>query len=99
MLDRIQANGRHLLSLINDILDMSKIEAGKLDLEDVAFDPAELARWCEGRLPYFAIPRYIDVVDDLPRTENGKVQKFKLREQGVGPNTWVLKKSGYQVQR
>ena len=40
------------------------------------------------RLPYFAIPRYVEVVADLPRTENGKVQKFKLRERGVTPATW-----------
>jgi crotonobetaine/carnitine-CoA ligase len=54
----------------------------------VSIDPVELARYCEARLPYFAIPRYVDVVDDLPRTENGKVQKYKLREQGITPNTW-----------
>ena len=48
-----------------------------------ALDPAELARYCASRLPRFAIPRYIDVVADLPRTENGKVQKFRLRERGV----------------
>ncbi len=40
------------------------------------------------RLPYFAIPRYVDVVADLPRTENGKVQKYKLRERGVTPSAW-----------
>jgi crotonobetaine/carnitine-CoA ligase len=51
-------------------------------------DPAELVRFCESRLPYFAVPRYVDVLPDLPRTENGKVQKFKLRERGVGPQTW-----------
>jgi carnitine-CoA ligase len=50
--------------------------------------PADLAGYCEGRLPYFAIPRYIDLVDDLPRTENGKVQKFRLRERGLTPSTW-----------
>ncbi|MDP1653196.1 MAG: response regulator [Rhodocyclaceae bacterium] len=39
-LDKIDAAGRHLLSIINDILDFSKIEAGKLDLEitDFALD-------------------------------------------------------------
>jgi carnitine-CoA ligase len=51
-------------------------------------DPAALARFCESRLPYFAIPRYIDVVTDLPRTENGKVQKYKLRERGVTASSW-----------
>ena len=51
-------------------------------------DPAELARFCETRLPYFAIPRYIELMDELPRTENGKVQKYKLRERGVTAATW-----------
>ena len=51
-------------------------------------DPAELARFCATRLPYFAIPRFVDVVADLPRTENGKVQKYKLRERGVTPTAW-----------
>jgi crotonobetaine/carnitine-CoA ligase len=51
-------------------------------------DPAALAEFCESRLPYFAIPRYIDMVTDLPRTENGKVQKYKLRERGVTASSW-----------
>src|SRR3989442_1731772 len=51
-------------------------------------DPEVLAKYCESRLPYFAIPRYVDVVADLPRTENGKVQKYKLRERGVTASTW-----------
>ena len=44
--------------------------------------------FCESRLPRFAIPRYIDVVAELPRTENGKVQKFKLSERGVTATAW-----------
>lgn len=50
--------------------------------------PEVLAAWCEARLPYFAVPRYIEAVDELPRTENGKVQKYKLRERGVTAATW-----------
>ncbi|MGC1304656.1 MAG: ATP-binding protein [Caulobacteraceae bacterium] len=41
-LDVIQASSADLLHVINDILDVSKIEAGKLELEIVAFDPVEV---------------------------------------------------------
>ena len=42
MAAQIRDSGQHLLTILNDILDMSKIEAGKLSLEVVAFDPAAL---------------------------------------------------------
>ena len=51
-------------------------------------EPSELVAFCASRLPYFAVPRYLDVVADLPRTENGKVQKYRLRERGVTSATW-----------
>jgi len=43
MIGTIRRSGEALLLILNDILDMSKIEAGKLELEEVAFDPAEIA--------------------------------------------------------
>ncbi|CAE6795528.1 ATP-dependent acyl-CoA ligase [Paraburkholderia haematera] len=61
--------------------------------------PLELIRYCEPRLPYFAVPRYLDFAQELPKTENGKIQKFKLREQGVTRATWDLDASGYRLKR
>ena len=42
-LNTIHSSGNHLIELINDILDLSKVEAGKLDLEEQAFSLPELA--------------------------------------------------------
>jgi crotonobetaine/carnitine-CoA ligase len=51
-------------------------------------DPVELVRFCEPRLPYFAIPRYVEVLPELPLTASGKVEKYRLRERGVSEATW-----------
>jgi crotonobetaine/carnitine-CoA ligase len=53
-----------------------------------SLSPAALAEYCVGRMPSFAIPRFIEFVTALPMTENGKVQKFRLRERGVTAASW-----------
>ena len=50
--------------------------------------PAVLAEYFKGRMPTFAIPRFIEFRTALPMTENGKVQKFRLCERGVTAATW-----------
>ncbi|WP_321927431.1 ATP-dependent acyl-CoA ligase [Paraburkholderia guartelaensis] len=67
--------------------------------DGATLEPLELIRYCEPRLPYFAVPRYLEFARDLPKTENGKIQKFRLRETGVTATTWDLDASGYRLRR
>lgn len=50
MVERIYDNSRGLLTLINDILDIAKIESGRLDLVSKPFNPAEAARQWQERV-------------------------------------------------
>jgi carnitine-CoA ligase len=67
--------------------------------EGAELDPVELMAHCEPRLAYFAIPRFVEIVPELPLTENGKVQKYVLRERGVTGSTWDRDAAGYVVRR
>jgi len=51
-------------------------------------EPAELFDFFKNNLPYFAIPRYVDFLDALPRNGVGRVLKHKLREAGNTTQTW-----------
>jgi carnitine-CoA ligase len=46
-------------------------------------DPADLVEYADRYLPYFAVPRYVQVVDALPKTATAKVKKDVLRATGV----------------
>jgi len=59
----------------------------------------EIARFVNDHAPYFFVPRYVEFLDDLPRTPTGRVQKFKLRERGVTPATWDARAAGFEVRR
>jgi len=51
-------------------------------------DQREIRDWCGDSLPPFALPRYIEFVDELPLTDTGKVRKQVLRDRGVSESTW-----------
>lgn len=51
-------------------------------------DPEELYGWCAERLADFKVPRFVQVVQDLPKTATGKVEKAKLKESWVDRTTW-----------
>ncbi|WP_256942894.1 ATP-dependent acyl-CoA ligase [Achromobacter xylosoxidans] len=64
-----------------------------------AIAPETLLDFCQPRMPYFAVPRYLRVLDDLPRTENGKIRKFHLRDEGITGDAWDRDAVGYRVAR
>jgi carnitine-CoA ligase len=51
-------------------------------------DPAALLAWCEERMPYFAVPRYLRLMEHLPKTPTERVRKVELREAGVTHDTF-----------
>jgi crotonobetaine/carnitine-CoA ligase len=62
-------------------------------------DEVAIIRFCETRMPYFAVPRFLEFVDALPTTENGKVQKYRLRERGISAATWDREVAGVVIKR
>ena len=71
VLERIQQNGRHLLGLINDVLDLSKIEAGQLTLSPVDYSMRELVLDVVSATEALAAEKKlaleVDAPADLPR--------------------------------
>jgi crotonobetaine/carnitine-CoA ligase len=61
--------------------------------------PRELVSFLEQRLPFYAVPRYIQYVDDLPRTAALRVDKAKLRERGISSATWDREAAGIHLRR
>lgn len=61
--------------------------------------PHELVAFVEPRLPYFAVPRYVRILDALPKTQTEKVQKHLLRSEGVTDDTWDAVRAGVVVTR
>ena len=50
-------------------------------------------------LPYFAIPRYVEILPELPKNATLRVMKHLLRERGVTDGTWDLEAMGFEVSR
>jgi carnitine-CoA ligase len=66
---------------------------------DATLDYPELLDFCGARMPYFCVPRYVEVVDELPKTIIGRIRKDILRSRGVGPGAWDRESHGYIVSR
>ncbi len=77
MVSIIRQSGESLLSILNDLLDMSKIEAGRLELENLPFRPADLV---EGVENLYGLKAQEEGLDFEVLTGSG-TQKYRLGDQ------------------
>ncbi len=68
-------------------------------LEGKTLSEKELIEWCEPRLAYFAIPRYIAFRTELPKTPSERVEKYKLKVEGVTADCWDIESSDIKLKR
>ena len=57
-----------------------------------ALTEPDLAAWCAGRMAGHMVPRFIELLPELPLTPTEKVEKYRLREAGVTTTTWDREK-------
>ncbi len=62
-------------------------------------DPADLIAFLAPRMARFMVPRYVELLDEMPKTPTGKIQKYVLRERGLTPTTWDREQAGIKVRR
>ncbi len=62
-------------------------------------DVVALLEHCVDNLAHFAVPRYVRFLDELPKTPSQRVEKYRLREEGVTADTWDREEHGFVVRR
>ena len=80
--EHIHGSGLHLLELVNDVLDLARVEAGRLDLKPVRFDLDDLVRQTVATLQPLADQKRLTVVTSLDRhaidADPGRVRQIAL---------------------
>lgn len=60
---------------------------------------AALFHWAVDAVPYYALPRYIEFRDSMPKNPQGRVLKYQLREEGRTAATWDLEETDIRVSK
>ena len=66
---------------------------------EIDFDFADLLRFLVDRTAYFMVPRFYELIDDLPKTASQRVRKFELRERPTSGREWDRERHGLFVTR
>lgn len=68
-------------------------------VEGTGLDPADLLAFLVPRMAHFMVPRYVRVIDDLPKTPTRKVEKYLIRRDGITADCWDREAAGIVVKR
>ena len=67
--------------------------------DGAALTEEQLCRWAVARLPFYAVPRYVEFRAALPLSETGRATKHILRGEGVTASTWDREAAGLEFER
>jgi crotonobetaine/carnitine-CoA ligase len=84
---------------VESVFSEDDVKACVVLQEGCSVSAVELMDHCVANMPYFAVPRYIEFMRDLPKNPVGRVLKYQLREQPLGADTWDREVAGYEVRR
>ena len=102
--------GESIISSHDDVLESCVVgvpaDVGEEDVKAVVVlkegrtaTEEDLIRWCEPRMAYFAIPRYVAIRDSMPKTPSERVEKFKLKNEGITADCWDREAEGIVLER
>lgn len=74
-----------------------EVKAVVVPKADADLTPVDIADYCDGRLAYFKVPRFIEINDAVPKTATERIEKYKLKQDGIG-DAWD-RETGYELQR
>jgi crotonobetaine/carnitine-CoA ligase len=78
-------------------LSEDEVKATLVLREGATVTERELCLWIIDRVPYFAVPRYIEFRTELPKNPVGRVLKYELRDEGCTANTWDRNQSDIKL--
>jgi crotonobetaine/carnitine-CoA ligase len=81
----------------SDVAEEEIMACVRLQDAPAPLDHLALLEFCAADLPYFALPRYIELVEDFPRNAVGRILKHELQNRGVTDTTWDLNNTGRTV--
>jgi len=102
--ERVLADHPHVLEAavygVPSELGGQEVMVALVSKPEAELTPEELLDFCTGKMPHFAVPRFVRFVDALPKSHAQRILKQDLKAEGVdAPGVWDREAAGYEVRR